>query len=148
MASAVSSAVSTSSVAVRPHTNISSARQVVPSPLVLRTAPAFRPLSARCHQVVKAQVAVQLGGSASDEHNKAAVGDKVRVVGEVTAFHVPGVKQMSLQGQEGIVKEIVTVFKGKPISANLPYKVAFDIEVDGAKKKFFAHFKDDEIEVS
>lgn len=35
--------------------------------------------------------------------------------------------------------EIVKFFKGAELSANFPYKVQFQLEVDGKQKKFFAH---------
>lgn len=87
------------------------------------------------------------GGSASEGH-KVAAGDKVRVSVPLTIFHVPGVKEFSLEGKEGVVKEVLGIYKGTPVSANLPIKVAFELEVNGAVKKFMTHLRDDEIELS
>jgi hypothetical protein len=55
-------------------------------------------------------------------------------------YHVPKLPNIDLQGVEGTVDKIVTVFKGKTLSANLPYKVAFVVKKeDGSQVKFFAH---------
>lgn len=61
--------------------------------------------------------------------------------------HVPRVPEVDLSGKEGVLKHYVGVWKGKRISANLPYKVEFFIEVEGrGPVKFFAHLKEDEFE--
>ena len=39
----------------------------------------------------------------------------------------------------------VTQFKGKVLSANLPYLVKFNVSIDGADVKFQAHLGEDEI---
>ncbi|KAI7996750.1 hypothetical protein LOK49_LG10G01507 [Camellia lanceoleosa] len=46
-----------------------------------------------------------------------------------------------------VLKQYVVVWKGKRISANLPFKVEFFADVEGrGKVKFFAHLKEDEFE--
>jgi hypothetical protein len=42
----------------------------------------------------------------------------------------------------------VTQFKGKVLSANLPYLVKFNVQVDGAPVKFQAHLGEDEIQAA
>ena len=56
-------------------------------------------------------------------------------------FHAPKHKEgLQLKGKEGTVKQIVKNFKGKELSANLPYRIEFILEVPDAKDvKFFAH---------
>lgn len=54
-------------------------------------------------------------------------------------FHVPKNPELDLEGWEGTIVEIVRFFKGAELSANLPYKVQFQLEVDGKPKKFLAH---------
>ena len=45
-----------------------------------------------------------------------------------------------MKGLEGSVKQIVKKFKGKELSANLPYRIEFILEKEDAKDvKFFAH---------
>ena len=67
-------------------------------------------------------------------------GTKIRVTGDVTVYHVPKMPNYPLKDKEGTVLDVVTFFKGKQISANLPYKCQFVIEQeDGSEKKFTAH---------
>lgn len=49
---------------------------------------------------------------------------------------------------EGVIKQYVGVWKGKRISANLPFKAEFFVEVRGLEKpvKVVAHLKEDEFE--
>jgi hypothetical protein len=70
------------------------------------------------------------------------VGDRVRVVQSVVVYHYPKNKNQpfDLKGMEGEVKDIVTNWQGRPVSANLPVLVQFE-------KPFKAHFREDEIEV-
>lgn len=54
---------------------------------------------------------------------------------------------MDLTGMEGVIKQYVGVWKGKPISANFPYKVDFFKDIEGrGRVKFFSHLKEDELE--
>ncbi|XP_052191762.1 ferredoxin-thioredoxin reductase, variable chain-like [Diospyros lotus] len=86
----------------------------------------------------------------ADEEEKAAegkIGARVRVKVPLKVYHVPKVPEMDLCGMEGVLKHYVGVWKGKRISANLPYKVQFITEVEGrGPVKFFAHIKEDEFE--
>ncbi|CAI7848531.1 unnamed protein product [Closterium sp. NIES-54] len=139
--------IASTTLVAQSHSSVTGFRQAVASS-TLRSFPSVRRAAPSLKRGARAEVAVQLGGGPASEHNKVAVGDKVRVSQPVKVFHVPGVKEFDLDGTEGIVKDVLGVYKGTPVSANLPYKVAFEIEVNGTKKKFFVHFKDDEIELS
>lgn len=70
------------------------------------------------------------------------VGDRVRVIQSVVVYHHPEHKKQpfDLKGTEGEVKEIITEWQGRPVSANLPILVQFD-------KKFKAHFRENELEI-
>ena len=78
---------------------------------------------------------------------KPEAGSRVKIAKPVKVYHIPKVPEFDLEGQEGVVKEILNEWKGKPISANHPVKVAFQLEISGQKAKFFAHFREDEVEV-
>ncbi len=69
-------------------------------------------------------------------------GDRVRVNQSVVVYHHPKHRQQpfDLKGMEGTIQEIITEWKGRPISANLPVKVKFE-------KKFVAHLKEEEVDV-
>ena len=64
------------------------------------------------------------------------VGDRVRVIESVVVYHHPEHKSdpFDVKGLEGEVKGIVTEWRGRPVSANLPVLVEFS-------KKFKAHFR-------
>ncbi|KFK25209.1 hypothetical protein AALP_AA8G081300 [Arabis alpina] len=82
-----------------------------------------------------------------DEKGKAAVGARVRVTVPLKVYHVVREPEVELMGMEGLIKDYVAIWKGKRISANLPYKVQFVKEIEGrGDVKFFAHLKDDEFE--
>lgn len=86
-------------------------------------------------------------GTADDETGGARIGARVRVKVPLKVYHVPKVPEIDISGMEGELKQYVGVWKGKRISANLPYKVQFLTEVEGrGKVKFFAHLKEDEFE--
>ncbi|EOX98981.1 hypothetical protein QUC31_014869 [Theobroma cacao] len=87
-----------------------------------------------------------VSGSAEAEE-EAKVGAKVRVKVPLKVYHVPRVQEVDLTGMEGVIKQYVALWKGKRISANLPYKVEFVKEIEGrGPVKFFAHVKEDELE--
>ena len=70
------------------------------------------------------------------------VGDRVQISESVIVYHYPQSKKkpFDLKGMEGEIIAILSDWKGRPISANLPILVKFD-------KKFRAHFREDEITV-
>ncbi|KAK6931805.1 Ferredoxin thioredoxin reductase, alpha chain [Dillenia turbinata] len=83
--------------------------------------------------------------SASAESQK--IGARVRVKVPLKVYHVPRVPEVDLTGKEGELKQYVGLWKGKRISANLPYKVEFVKEIEGrGPVKFFAHLKEDEFD--
>ncbi|KAL3815096.1 hypothetical protein ACJIZ3_016364 [Penstemon smallii] len=91
--------------------------------------------------------------SINDEELKKAeskFGSKVRVKVPLKVYHVPKVPELELSGMVGVLKQYVGVFKGKRISANLPYKVEFVADEilgrDGKPVKFTAHLREDEFE--
>jgi len=68
----------------------------------------------------------------------------VRVTREVRIYHFgKDPKGFNLEGHQGVVVDRVD----ENLTANLPYKVKFEIEVKGKKKKVFAHLSKTEIEV-
>jgi hypothetical protein len=70
------------------------------------------------------------------------IGDRVRVSQSVIIYHHPNHRNAAfdLKGQEGEIIGIASEWKGKPISANLPYVVKFE-------GKLRAHMRDTELEV-
>lgn len=75
----------------------------------------------------------------SSNGSKFADGAAVKVVKSVKVYHVPKIPELDLEGLQGTFVKDVNDFKGKQLSANLPLKVAFQIEKDGASVKFQAH---------
>lgn len=79
--------------------------------------------------------------------DESKIGARVKVKVPLKVYHVPRVPELDLSGMEGVLKQYVGVWKGKKISANMPYKVAFVTEVEGrGPVKFFAHLKEDEFD--
>ncbi|KAL1201148.1 Ferredoxin-thioredoxin reductase subunit A1 [Cardamine amara subsp. amara] len=78
---------------------------------------------------------------------KAKIGSRVKVTAPLKVYHVNRVPEVDLEGMEGKFKDYVAVWKGKRISANLPYKVEFFKEIEGrGLVKFVSHLKEDEFE--
>jgi len=69
------------------------------------------------------------------------VGDRVRVSESVIVYHHPEHRgeAFDIKGLEGEVVAIVTQWKERPVSANLPIQVKFT-------KKFKAHLRTSELE--
>ncbi|XP_058090201.1 ferredoxin-thioredoxin reductase subunit A1, chloroplastic-like [Magnolia sinica] len=84
----------------------------------------------------------------SEEPIPARIGAKVRVKVPLKVYHVPKVPEIDLFNMEGTMKQYVALWKGKRISANLPFKVEFITSVEGRDEpvKFAAHLKEDEFE--
>ena len=79
-----------------------------------------------------------------EEEAKKKIGARVRVKAPVKVYHVPRVaEEVDLCGLEGEVKQYVSQWKGRRVSANLPYKTQF---VHSGGVKFFAHLREDELE--
>ncbi|XWS68403.1 hypothetical protein CRYUN_Cryun04dG0087100 [Craigia yunnanensis] len=87
-----------------------------------------------------------VSGSAEAEE-EAKIGARVRVKVPLKVYHVPRVPEVDLTCLEGVIKQYAGLWKGKRISANLPYKVEFLKEIEGrGPVKFSAHLKEDELE--
>lgn len=75
------------------------------------------------------------------------IGARVRVKVPLKVYHVPKVPELNLSGMEGVVKQYVGVWKGKRISANLPFKIEFLVDIEGrGPVKFLAHLKQEEFD--
>lgn len=84
-------------------------------------------------------VAVRADGGNGAQEGLAA-GTKVRVKSEVRVYHAPKKADgLDLQGKEGVIAANTIYYKDKVLSPNLPYKVQFALDYEGAPKKFFAH---------
>lgn len=89
-----------------------------------------------------------LSSPPSTSSPEANVGSRIRVTAPLKVYHVPKVPEIEITGLEGVIKQYVGLWKGKRISANLPYKVEFVTEIPGrGPVKFFAHLKEDEFEL-
>ena len=104
----------------------------------------------RIKTLVSCSVALGSNNSATmvtqdeEEEAKKKIGAKVRVKVPVKVYHVPRVaEELDLCGLEGEVKQYVNQWKGRRVSANLPYKIQF---VLSGGVKFFAHLREDELE--
>lgn len=112
--------------------------------------PTFNSSPKRPRHAFSCQIAVEVDGSApapSQNGLQPSVGSRIRVLGPLTVFHVPKHPQFELGGCEGEIKDVLKSWKGKPISANLPYKVQFILDLGEKPVKFVAHLKDNEFEV-
>ncbi|CAH8308872.1 unnamed protein product [Eruca vesicaria subsp. sativa] len=91
---------------------------------------------------------VSLSETEEDEKAKEKIGARVRVTAPLKVYHVVRVPEVELLGMEGLIKDYVVLWKGKRISANLPFKVQFVKEIEGrGPVKFFTHLKEDEFEL-
>ncbi|PAN39228.1 hypothetical protein GQ55_7G221300 [Panicum hallii var. hallii] len=77
------------------------------------------------------------------------VGKRVRVTAPVRVHHVAKAPGLDLRGMEGVVKQYVGVWKGKRVTANLPFKVEFELKLDGQEKpvRFIAHLREQEFDI-
>ncbi|GJN02272.1 hypothetical protein PR202_ga19605 [Eleusine coracana subsp. coracana] len=113
------------------------------------------PPRCRARLPVARQVAVgsdvSSSSDVSDEQAAAArkVGKRVRVKAPVRVHHVAKAPGLELPGMEGVVKHYVGVWKGKRVTANLPFKVEFELKLDGQDKpvRFLAHLREEEFEI-
>jgi hypothetical protein len=113
------------------------------------------PPRCRAHLRVTRQVA--LGSDVSSSPDVATeeavaarkVGKRVRVMAPVRVHHVAKAPGLELRGMEGVVMQYVGVWKGKRITANLPFKVEFELKLDGQDKpvRFLAHLREEEFEI-
>ncbi|KAI3498157.1 hypothetical protein L1887_33926 [Cichorium endivia] len=90
-----------------------------------------------------------LASTSEEEEIKAKIGARVRVKVPLKVYHIPKVPEVELNGKEGKIKDNISVWKGKHISATFPYKIEFFEKLEGrgdAPVKFFAHLREDEFE--
>nr|CAD1834673.1 unnamed protein product [Ananas comosus var. bracteatus] len=78
----------------------------------------------------------------------AKIGRWIRMKAPLRVYHVAKAPDLDLGGMEGMIKQYLGMWKGKRISANLPFKVEFLIRIDGQDSpvKFFADLREDEFE--
>lgn len=103
----------------------------------------------RCEVALKPSSpgASTLPSSAEDDEYPSRIGARVRVKVPLKVYHVPRVPEIGLMGLEGVLKQYVAIWKGKRISANLPFKVEFIKDIEGrGPVKFSAHLKEDEFD--
>ncbi|KAB1201517.1 Ferredoxin-thioredoxin reductase, variable chain [Morella rubra] len=102
----------------------------------------------RRRRMTYCEVALESDSStATTTSSEAKIGARVRVKVPLKVYHVPRVPEVDLTGMEGELKHFVGLWKGKSISANMPYKVEFVTEIQGrGPVKFFGHLKEDEFE--
>ena len=111
--------------------------------------PAQQPRRARLLLQVALTSEVSSDDVAAEEAAAAPkIGRRVRVTAPLRVHHIVKAPDLDIQGMEGVVKQYVGVWKGKRITANLPFKVEFQIAVEGQPKpvRFFAHLREDEFE--
>eukprot|EP00878_Enallax_costatus_P001387 GHUV01001537.1.p1 GENE.GHUV01001537.1~~GHUV01001537.1.p1 ORF type:complete len:114 (+),score=23.12 GHUV01001537.1:130-471(+) len=102
----------------------------------------FRPATSRPARSRSAAVRVV----ASENGTAFADGTKIKVVKSVKVYHAPKQTQgLDLEGMEGTVVKNVLNYKGKQLSANLPYQIVFQIERDGKPAKLICHLDETEI---
>ncbi|KAF3785854.1 Ferredoxin-thioredoxin reductase variable chain [Nymphaea thermarum] len=99
-----------------------------------------------CEVNLKQDLSTTLGEGQDDKGGGTKIGARVRVTVPLKVYHVPKVAELDLNGMEGEIKDNVSIWKGKHISANLPYKVQFAAQVGDRSIKFFAHLREDEFE--
>ena len=90
-----------------------------------------------------------VASTSEEEEVKAKIGARVRVKVPLKVYHIPKVPEVELNGKEGKIKDNISIWKGKNISATFPYKIEFFEKLEGrgdAPVKFFAHLKEDEFE--
>lgn len=148
---AASPSTSTSSAALFPR------RRFLPpaasTPARCRLVPTPPRWRARLHIAPRVAVGSDVISSPDVAAEEAAaankVGKRVRVTAPVRVHHVAKAPGLDLRGMEGVVKQYVGVWKGKRITANLPFKVEFELKLDGQDKpvRFIAHLRERELEI-
>lgn len=146
-------ATTTATTVARSFTSTSLLRRrfLLPTPTAARCLP-----PARCRARLRTARQVAASSDVSPSFDVAAeeaaaapnLGKRVRVTVPVRIHHVPKAPDLDLRGMEGVVKQYVGVWKGKRVTPNLPFKVGFELKLDGQNKpvRFFAHLREDEFE--
>lgn len=74
-------------------------------------------------------------------------GQRVKVAVPVKVYHAPKHPDgLDLQGMEGVVVKDVTQYKGKVLSANLPFFVEFALPGGDKPSKFKVHLGEEELQ--
>jgi hypothetical protein len=114
---------------------------------------AGRATAARATAARRSTTAVRVAASGDASQFKIPEGASVRVTKPVRIFHAPKcpAEGIVLEGMQGKVVKHAAVHKdGRVLSANLPYRVAFELPPAGEGDKpvkFQAHLEESEIEV-
>lgn len=155
--SPMAATAATGTTVASPSTSSSSSlpRRLLPLASVSARYRIHQPPRCRARLPVARQVAVGSDVSSSldvsSEQAAAArkVGKRVRVTAPVRVHHVAKAPGLELRGMEGVVKQYVGVWKGKRVTANLPFKVEFELKLDGQDKpvRFLAHLREEEFEI-
>lgn len=117
---------------------------------LLPTPPLWR---TRLHITRRVAVGSDVSSSRDVASEEAAaapkVGKRVRVTAPARVHHVAKAPGLELRGMEGVVKQYVGVWKGNRVTANLPFKVEFELKLDGQDKpvRFIAHLREEEFEI-
>ncbi|XP_074559432.1 ferredoxin-thioredoxin reductase, variable chain-like [Curcuma longa] len=101
-----------------------------------------------CQAVLSADISSSSEIEEEEQRAAAKIGKRVRVSVPLKVCHVQKAPDLDLEGLEGVIKQYVGIWKGKRISSNLPFKVEFQIEVEGQTRpvKFISHLKEDEFQ--
>ena len=98
------------------------------------TAPRALPASSSRRTTVSVRASV---GSSTGLYKE---GQRVKVISPIMLYSVPKHPEgLLIENMEGDVFKDVTNFKGKVLSANLPYVVKFKTQLAGVDVKFQAH---------
>ncbi|KAJ1271973.1 hypothetical protein BS78_06G167500 [Paspalum vaginatum] len=125
----------------------------VSTPSRCRLLPAPPRWRARLHIARRVAVGSDVSSSRDMASEEAAatpkLGKRVRVTAPVRVHHVAKAPGLELRGMEGVVKQHVGVWKGKRITASFPFKVEFELKLDGQDKpvRFIAHLREQEFEI-
>ncbi|TKY50515.1 Ferredoxin-thioredoxin reductase, variable chain [Spatholobus suberectus] len=138
-------AMVSSMVSVSPNCNCSSMMMLMKKTTMPLSLPIRSVRAAKSKSVVRCEVVNAVEESTTSAKMK--IGARVKVKVPLKVYHVPKVPEVDLTGMEGEIKQYVGLWKGKRISANLPYKVEFVTDIQGrGPVKFFAHLKEDEFD--
>ncbi|CAL5069026.1 unnamed protein product [Urochloa decumbens] len=160
--SPMATTVATATAVASPSTSNSSSPSLLPrrrfippssTPARCRLLPTPPRWRAGLHTARRVAVGSDVSSSPDAAAEEAAaaskVGKRVRVTAPVRVHHVAKAPGLDLRGMEGVVKQYVGMWKGKRITANLPFKVEFELKLDGQDKpvRFIAHLREQEFEI-
>ncbi|KAG6528254.1 ferredoxin-thioredoxin reductase, variable chain-like [Zingiber officinale] len=116
-----------------------------------RPVPVFNTRTARrfpCRVALSTDLSSSSEIEEEEQRAAAKIGKRVRVTAPLRVYHVQKAPDLDLNGLEGVIKQYVGVWKGRRISANLPFKVEFQIAVPEQPRpvKVVSHLKEEEFE--